>query len=149
MKKSPDTSWMTSVSHLTYYSTLKLVQKREIPQSECLSFLNYSNRSLDYVRDDNYLLNAVATSTAQATLNLPLGCYRYRGIPSAVVYFPLQQFKEHGAMPSIHLDMMKLEGDRKRGLEQSFTVLAPHYHWIAELVSVLIYYAIKFSLYHC
>ncbi len=28
-----------------------------------------------------YLLSAVATSTAQATLNLPLGCYRWR-IPS-------------------------------------------------------------------
>ncbi len=31
----------------------------------------------------DYLLSAVATSTAQATLNLPLGCYRCQGIPSS------------------------------------------------------------------
>ena len=30
-----------------------------------------------------YLLSAVATSTAQATLNLPMGCYRCRGILSS------------------------------------------------------------------
>ena len=29
----------------------------------------------------SYLFKAVATSTAQATLNLPLGCYRFR-VPS-------------------------------------------------------------------
>ena len=52
-------------------------------------------------------------------------------------------------MPSIHLNVMKLEGDRECGLEPSFAELAPHYHWIAELVCILIYDAIKLGLYHC
>ena len=52
-------------------------------------------------------------------------------------------------MSSVHLDVMELEGDRKRRLEASFTILAPHYHWIAELVCILVNYAVKLSLYHC
>ena len=63
-------------------------------------------------------------------------------IPSAVSDFPLQQFKEHGAMTAVHLDMMELKRDRQRGLEASFTVLAPHHHRIAELVGVLVNYAV-------
>ena len=43
----------------------------------------FGNKMPDQVGHDNYLLSAVATSTAQATLNLPLGCYRCRGIPSS------------------------------------------------------------------
>ena len=69
--------------------------------------------------------------------------------PAAVLHFPLKQFHKHGAMSSVHLDVMKLERNRERSLEASFTILAPHYHWIAELVSVLVNYAVKLSLYHC
>ena len=52
-------------------------------------------------------------------------------------------------MSTVHLDMMELEGDRERGLEKTFTILAPHYHRIAELVCVLVHYAVEFGIYHC
>ena len=52
-------------------------------------------------------------------------------------------------MSSIHLDMMELKGDRECSLEKAFTILAPHYHWIAELVCVLVHYAVQFGMYHC
>ena len=52
-------------------------------------------------------------------------------------------------MSSVHLDVMELEGDRKRRLEASFTILAPHYHWIAKLICVLVHYAVQFCMYHC
>lgn len=60
----------------------------------------------------------------------------------------MQKFQKHGAMSAVHLDMMKLEGDRERGLEPSLAVLAPHYHRIAELVCVLVHDAVKLSLHH-
>ena len=69
-------------------------------------------------------------------------------LSAAVSHFPLQQLQKHGAMSAVHLDVMKLEGDRERGLEASSTILAPHYHRIAEFVCVLVHYAVKFSLHH-
>ena len=51
-------------------------------------------------------------------------------------------------MASVHLDMMELERYWQRGLEQSLAVLAPHHHWIAELVGVLVDDAVEFRLYH-
>ena len=67
---------------------------------------------------------------------------------TATSYFPLQELKKHSAMPTVHLDVMKLKRDWERGLEASFTVLAPHYHRIAELVCVLVHNAVKLSLHH-
>ena len=51
-------------------------------------------------------------------------------------------------MTAVHLDVMKLEGDRESGLEASLAILAPHYHRIAEFVRVLVHYAVKLSLNH-
>lgn len=51
-------------------------------------------------------------------------------------------------MSAVHLDVMKLEGDRERGLEASLAILAPHYHRVSEFVCVLVHYAVKLSLHH-
>ena len=51
-------------------------------------------------------------------------------------------------MSAVHLYMMELEGDRQSSLYQPFSVLAPHHHRIAELISVLVDNAIQFCLYH-
>ena len=68
---------------------------------------------------------------------------------TATAYFSLQQLQKHGALSAVHLDMMKLEGDGEHGLEQSFAILAPHHHRIAELICVLVHNAIKFGMHHC
>ncbi len=52
-------------------------------------------------------------------------------------------------MPAIHLDVVKLEGDRKRCLYPMATVFSPHNHRIAKLIGVLVYNTIQFRLYHC
>lgn len=51
-------------------------------------------------------------------------------------------------MTTIHLNMMELEGYWQSGLEQSLSIFAPHHHWIAELISVLVDDAIELRLYH-
>ena len=65
------------------------------------------------------------------------------------VYLPLQQFQEHGAVAAVHLGVVELEGDWECGLEPAFAVFAPHYHWVVELVCVLVYNAVKLCLNHC
>ena len=72
-------------------SLSRCADKKETPPKGCLR--KYGNEIPDQVGHNlmslpawpviSYLLSAVATSTAQATLNLPLGCYRFRGIPSS------------------------------------------------------------------
>ena len=52
-------------------------------------------------------------------------------------------------MSSVHLNVVKLEGDRQRGLEPSLAIFSPHHHRVAELIGVLIYDAIQFGGYHC
>ena len=51
-------------------------------------------------------------------------------------------------MTTIHLNMMELEGYWQSGLEQSLSIFAPHHHWIAELIIVLVDDAIELRLYH-
>ena len=51
-------------------------------------------------------------------------------------------------MASIHLNMVKLERYGQRGLEQTLAIFAPHHHWIAELVSILVDDAVEFRLNH-
>ena len=51
-------------------------------------------------------------------------------------------------MASIHLNVMKLERYGQSGLEQSLTIFAPHHHWIAELIGILVDDAVEFRLYH-
>ena len=52
-------------------------------------------------------------------------------------------------MPTIHLNMMKLEGDRKRCFYPIATIFSPHNHRITKLIGVLVDNTIKFRLYHC
>ena len=56
--------------------------------------------------------------------------------------------KKPCSMSSVHLNVVKLEGDRQRGLEPSLAIFSPHHHRVAELISVLIHYAIQFGSYH-
>ena len=51
-------------------------------------------------------------------------------------------------MASIHLNVMELERYRQSSLEQSFTILTPHHHRIAELISLLVDDAVEFRLNH-
>ena len=51
-------------------------------------------------------------------------------------------------MASIHLNVVELERYWQSGLEQALAVLAPHYHRIAELISILVDDAVEFRLYH-
>ena len=52
-------------------------------------------------------------------------------------------------MPTIHLNMMKLEGDRKRCFYPIATIFSPHNHRIAKLIGILVDNTIKFRLNHC
>ena len=63
-------------------------------------------------------------------------------------YRALKLLKKPCSMPSIHLNMMKLEGDGKRCLKPAFTEFAPHHHRITELIRVLVHDAVKLRLYH-
>ena len=51
-------------------------------------------------------------------------------------------------MSSVHLNVVKLEGDRQRGLEPSLAIFSPHHHRVAELIGILIHDAIQFCLYY-
>ena len=52
-------------------------------------------------------------------------------------------------MSTVHLHMMELERDGQLGFYPSFAVFPPNYHWVAELVGVLVDDAIQFCLNHC
>ena len=56
-------------------------------------------RFLDYARDN---ISVITGSTGNLLLINA----------AATSYFPLQQLQEHGAMSTVHLDMMELEGNR-------------------------------------
>ena len=51
-------------------------------------------------------------------------------------------------MASIHLNVMELERYGQSCLEPTFVILAPHYHRIAELISILVDNAVEFRLNH-
>ena len=50
----------------------------------------------------------------------------------------LKNIQESGCMTSIHLNMMKLEGDGQGGLEPCLAILTPHDHRVEKLVGVLV-----------
>ncbi len=52
-------------------------------------------------------------------------------------------------MSAVHLDMVELEGNGQGRFQPAFAVAAPHHHWIAELVGILIDDAVEFGARHC
>ena len=52
-------------------------------------------------------------------------------------------------MPTIHLYVVKLKRYGQCGSEPITAIPAPHDHWVAKLVGVLVYNAVEFRFYHC
>ena len=63
--------------------------------------------------------------------------------------FGLQVFQESGGLTSVHLRMMKLERDGKRGLEPAVPVSAPGEEGIVVDAAVLVDDAVEFGAHHC
>ena len=61
----------------------------------------------------------------------------------------LQFFQEAGGVLSVHLGVMKLEGDGERGLQPAFAIATPGQEWVIEDAAILVGDAVKFRACDC
>ena len=63
-------------------------------------------------------------------------------------YNALNILQKHSSVPSIHLDMMKLERDRKGCLEEALAITPPQHHRVVETFGILVDYTVQLCLHH-